>query len=187
MTIKKLLLTIFLLLGSLQAENSIGLNINADDVEASASIDFNALKDYSSGTSYLLDFQYLRTDGDNMTGIGFSGQNTFQGIEGLTLAFGLKSIFANNFFALPLTAKGVYTLPLIDSIPTTSLAVSFAYAPSVLTFRDGDNYSDLRVEADMEVIPNIHILAGYRNITTNYEYIPKTFNNGFYGGIKISF
>ena len=187
MTLKNLLLATFFLSTTLHAENSIGIDINSDDVEVLASINLNSLADYANGTTYILDVNYLHTDGDNMTRIGFSGQNTLQGVEGLTLAFGLKGVLASDFMAFPLVAKGVYTLPLNDSIPTTSLALSVAYAPSVLSFRDAQSYSDFRLEADMEVISNVHIFTGYRNIQTEYDSEDKTFNDSFYGGLKLSF
>ncbi len=187
MTIKKLLLATLLLTSTIQAENSIGIDINSDDVEVMASINLNTLADYANGTTYILDINYLHTDGDNMTRVGFSGQNTLQGVEGLTLAFGLKGVLASDFLAFPLMAKGVYILPLNNRIPTTSLSLAVAYAPSVLSFRDADSYSDFRLEADMEVISNIHIFTGYRNIKTNYETGDATFNNSFYGGLKLSF
>ena len=187
MTLKKLLLTTLLLTGSLTAQSSIGIDINDEDVEILASINLNSLANYADGTTYILDTSYLHTDGDNMSMIGVSGQNTLQGVPGLTLAFGAKVIFASDFMALPLMAKGIYTLPLNDSIPTTSLMTSFAYAPSVLSFRDGDNYSEFKLEADMEVISNVHIFTGYRNIDTDYEAGDHTFNNSFYGGLKLSF
>ncbi len=187
MTLKNLLFAILFLSTTLHAENSVGIDINSEDVEVMSSINLNSLTDYANGTTYILDINYLHTDGDNMTHIGFSGQNTLQGIEGLTLAFGLKAVLASDFMAFPLMAKGVYTLPLIDSIPTTSLALSVAYAPSVLSFRDAQSYTDFRLEADMEVISNVHVFAGYRNIQTEYDTIDKTFNNSFFAGIKLSF
>lgn len=187
MTIKNLLLATFLITGTLQAENSIGIDINSNDVEVLGSVNLNTLADYANGTTYILDVNYLHTDEDNLLGIGFSGQNTLQGVQGLTLSFGLKSVLADNFLALPLMAKGVYILPLVDSIPTTSVSLSAAYAPSVLSFRDADSYSDFRLEADMEVISNVHVFTGYRNIKTNYEAADQTFNNSFYGGLKLSF
>jgi len=187
MTIKKLLLATFLLTSSIQSQNNIGLDINADDVEVLGSINLNTFADYANGTTYILDVNYLHTDGDNMTSVGVSGQNTFQGVEGLTLAFGLKGVIADDFLAFPLMVKGVYTLPLNHSIPTTSLTLNLAYAPSVLSFREAESYSDFRLEADMEMISNVHIFTGYRNLKTNYEEGDKTFNNSFYGGLKLSF
>jgi len=187
MTLKKLLLTTLLLSGSLTAENSIGLDINNEDIEILGSVNLNSLANYADGTTYILDASYLHTDGDNMSTIGISGQNTLQGVPGLSLAFGAKVVFAEEFMAVPLMAKGIYTLPLNDSIPTTSLMSTFAYAPSVLSFRDGDSYSEFRLEADMEVISNVHIFTGYRNIDTDYEAGDHNFNDSFYGGLKLSF
>jgi len=187
MYLKKLILTTLLASGLLHAETSIGVNINDEDVEVLGEFNFNTLADYSSGTTYILNTSYLHTDGDDIATVGFSGQNTLQGVEGLTLAFGANLIFADDFMALPLMAKAIYALPLNDSIPTTSLATSFAYAPSVLTFIDGETYSEFRIEADMEVISNIHIFTGYRNIDTDYEAGDYNFNSSFYGGMKLSF
>ncbi len=187
MTIKKLLLTSFFLVNLLHAQNSIGININDEDVEVLTSVNLNTLNNYADGTTYILDASYLHTDGDNLLAVGISGQNAFQGFEGLTLAFGLKGILADDFLAFPLTAKAIYRLPLNDMVPPTSLMTSFAYAPSVLSFQDAQSYSEFRVEADMEVISNIHIFTGYRNINTEYDKNDLTFNNSFYGGLKLSF
>jgi hypothetical protein len=186
MTFKKLLLTSLFLVNILHAENSLGININSDDVEVLASVNLNSLTNYADGTTYILDLSYLHAD-DNLLAVGISGQNAFQSLEGLTLAFGLKGIMADEFLAFPLTAKAVYRLPLNAMIPPTSLITSFAYAPSVLSFQDAESYTEFRVEADMEVISNIHIFTGYRNIDTEYERTDKTFNSSFYGGLKLSF
>lgn len=187
MYFKKLFLTSLLSLGFLQAQSSIGIDINDEDLEVQAAIDLNAFADYSDSTAYLADGYYLHTDGDDLFALGLSGENTLQGVEGLRLGFGAKFVFADDFTALPLLGKAIYTLPLIDSIPKTSLGATFAYAPSVLTFSDGESYTEFRMEADMEVIQNIHLFVGYRNINTEYETYDRTFNNSFYGGMKLSF
>ncbi len=187
MYLKKIIFPAILATGLLYAETSIGVNINNEDVEVTGEFNFNSLADYSSGTTYILNVDYLYSDGDNMTAVGFRGENSFQGVEGLTLALGAKFIFADDFISLPLMAKATYALPFIDTIPTTSLAASFAYAPAVLTFVDGETYSEFRFEADMEVISNIHIFTGYRNIDTDYEAGDHNFNDSFYGGMKLSF
>jgi len=187
MSIKKLFFSSLLSLGMLHAQNTIGLNINSDDLEVLAAMNLNTFADYSDSTTYVVDASYLHTDSDNLSTIGLSGENTFQGVEGLALAFGAKLVFADNFFALPLFGKASYALPLNDSIPTTSISTSLAYAPSVLSFSDAESYTEFRIEADMEVISNIHLFTGYRNIDTEYDRYDKTFNDSFYGGIKLSF
>ncbi len=187
MAINKLFLAALLFTGSIMAETSIGININNEDVEILGEFNFNTLADYSSGTTYILNTGYLYTDNDHLVTVGFSGQNSLQGVEGLTLAFGAKLVFAEDFMALPLMAKANYILPIIDTIPTTSLVASFAYAPSVLAFMDAEKYSEFKFETNMEVISNIHIFAGYRSIDTDYETGDHNFNDSFYGGMKLSF
>lgn len=187
MYFKKLFLTTLFSVGLLHAQSNVGLNINNEDLEVSASIDLNALTYYSDSTSYSLDASYLHTDGDNLTTVGVSAESTFQGVEGLSLGLGIKSVFADDFISIPFLAKARYTLPLHYNIPTTSLATSLAYAPSILTFSDGESYMEFRAEADMEIITNVHLFAGYRNIHTEYDTNDLTFNNSFYGGMKLSF
>lgn len=187
MYLKKLCLISFFSFGLLYAQSGIGLNVNNEDLEVRASIDLNALTYYSDSTSYTLDASYLHTDGDNLTTLGVSAESTFQGVEGLALGLGIKSVFTDDFMALPFFAKAKYRLPFNYSVPPTTLSTSLAYAPSVLSFRDAENYTEFRVEANMEIITNVHLYTGYRNIDTDYEMHDHTFNDSFYGGMKLSF
>ncbi len=191
--LRKLLFGTLLITGFLQAETSIGLDINDEDVELIGEINFNSLTDYSSDTTFVISGNYLYSGGnDNDNGehlftLGFSGQNSLQGMEGLSVALGAKAVFADSYMALPLFVRANYALPLIDTIPTTSFFADFAYAPSVLTFSDGETYTEFRLGADMEVISNTHVFVGYRNIDTDYSYGDYNFNDSFYGGLKLSF
>ena len=187
MVFKKLFLTTFFTLGIVYAQNNIALNINDEDLEVAASVDLNALSYNSDTTSYFIDGSYLHADGDNLVTVGLSAESKFQGAEGLTFGLGIKSVFADDFIAIPFLAKAKYTLPFSYSIPTTSLTTSLAYAPSVLAFSDAESYMEFRVEANMEVVNNVHIFGGYRNIDTEYDTFDHTFNNSFYGGMKLSF
>jgi hypothetical protein len=190
---KKLFLATLLFTGFLHAETSIGLDINNEDVELIGEVNFNSLADYSSGTTFVIRGTYLyaggndNDDGEHLLTLGFSGQNSLQGMEGLSVALGAKAVFADDYMALPLFIRANYALPLIDTIPTTSFFADFAYAPSVLTFSDGESYTEYRIGADMEIISNTHIFVGYRNIDTDYTYGDYNFNDSFYGGLKLSF
>ena len=190
---KKILFTTLLLTGFIKAETSIGLDINNEDVELLGEINFNSLADYSSDTTFVISGSYLyaggndRDDREHLLTLGFSGQNSLQGMEGLSVALGAKAVFADSYMALPLFIRANYALPLIDTIPTTSFFADFAYAPSVLTFNHGDSYTEYRLGADMEIISNTHIFAGYRNIDTDYTHRDYNFNDSFYGGLKLSF
>ncbi len=185
--IKNILLTTFLLTGVISAESSVGLDINSEDVEVLGTFNLNSTIGYTGGTSYVIDTSYLHNDINDLFTIGLSGENALEAAPGLIFGFGFKTAFAEDFMAIPLLGKVKYILPFDSDIPTTSFLASFAYAPSVLTFLDGDTYSELRLEADMEVISNIHVFTGYRNIDTNYEFVDYNLNDSFYGGLKLSF
>jgi hypothetical protein len=180
----KLLINILLLSGSLYA-GSLGLNINDEDVEIRATIDMSAA--IGNGIDYLIQTSYLHTEEDDLFKIGFGASNTFQGADGLTLTLGLEGVFADNYAALPLFGEASLRLPFDADIPATSLMTRIDYAPSVLTFSDGEKYLEYRFQADMEVIRNIHIFAGYRNIDTDYETYDYTLNDSWYGGLLWKF
>jgi len=165
----------------------VGIDINNKDVEVITSFSLDQLNYYTDGTNYVIDANYLHTDNNTLTTIGISGENAFQGLQGLSLSFGLKAAIASDFLALPLYAKATYRLPLNDRIPPTYLTTSLAYAPSVLSFSDAKSYTEFRLEADMEVISNIHIFTGYRDINTKFVNTVKTWDNHFYAGLKFSF
>jgi len=185
--IKKLLLSTLLFTGIAHTEASIGLDINDEDVELLAAYNFNSAIGYSGGTSYIADISYLHNEIDNLFTLGLSGENALEAAPGLIFGFGFKAAFAEDFMAFPLLGKVRYVLPFDSDIPTTTFLASYAYAPSVLTFSDGENYSELRLEGDIEVISNIHVFAGYRNIDTDYETYDYKLNDKLYGGLKLSF
>ena len=184
---KKLLLSTLLLTGISHAESSIGLDINTDDVELLGAFNLNSSIGYTGGTSYLIDASYLHNENDDLFTLGLSGENSLEAAPGLIFGFGFKAAFSEDFMAFPLLGKVKYILPFDGDIPTTSILASYAYAPSVLTFLDGDTYSEFRCDADMEVISNIHVFVGYRNIYTDYETYEYQLNDSYYGGLKLSF
>jgi hypothetical protein len=170
---------------TLKAGNSVGLNINSQDLEVQTSVDM--FSSYEGDTNYVLDGSYLHTQHNNLLRVAFTGENSFENVEGLSMGFGVKTIFTNRFMSLPLFAKANFLLPFENRLPNTSLKTSFAYAPSILNFIDAKTYKEFKLEADMEVISNIHLYTGYRNINTEYKTYNKTFNDSFYGGMKLSF
>ena len=187
MHLKKLILATCLLTNTLMAETSVGLNINEEDLEISAEFNINEMAVFSSGTRYILSMNYLYMDEDHLATVGLSGENSLQGIEDLSMAFGAKLVYRNNFLALPLMAKAKYILPFTDSVPMTSMIATVAYAPSVLAFSDAASYTEFRLEANMEVISNIHLFTGYRNIDTDYVEKDDKFNESLYLGMKLTF
>ena len=170
------------------SQSTVGLNINTDDFELEGAMDINAFTEYSNGTTYMIDANYINAENDSLFGAGFSAHNSFQGMEGLSLGLGAKLVFLEDYIALPLMAEASYALSLIDMIPTTSLSARLLYAPSVLSFSDAENYFEFRAEAAMEVIHAVSIYVGYRDIEIQYiDSEEETFSDGFYAGLKMSF
>lgn len=187
MILKKLLVSTLLFTSVLSAENSIGLDINSDDVELLADYSLNSVVGYIGGTNYQVGMSYLHNENDDLFTLAVSGENSLEAAPGIILGFGFKATFAEDFMALPLLARVKYILPFDSDIPKSSLLASVAYAPSVLTFSDGEKYYEFRLEAEMEVISNIYVFTGYRNIDTDYETRDYNLNDNFYGGLKLSF
>jgi len=185
--IKKLLLSTLLLTGFINARGSIGLDINSEDVELLGAYSLNDNIGYTGGTNFIIDGGYLHNSKDDLFTLGLQGENALKAAPGLIFGFGFKVAFAENFMAAPLFCKVKFILPFDSDIPTSTLMASYTYAPSVLTFSDGDSYSELRLEGDVEVISNIHIFAGYRNINTDYKTYDYKLNDSFYGGLKLNF
>jgi len=189
MNLRKLLFSTLLLSSTLLfSQSMIGLNVNDEDFELEGSVDITNIANYDNGTTYMVNANFISTNIEELATIGFSANNTFQGVDGLSIALGMDLVFLEDYWASPLLIKASYALPLIETIPTISLSGRFLYAPSVLSFDKAENYYEFRTEAGMEVISSVSIYMGYRNIEATYiDVSNKTFNDSFYGGLKIGF
>jgi hypothetical protein len=177
------------------SRTTVGLNINTEDFEVEGAMDITTFSEYTNGTIFIADANFINTEYDSLFGIGLGAYNSFQGMERLNLGLGVKYIYIEDFMAFPLMVEASYGLPLIDAIPTVSLSAAMLYAPSALSFDEAENYFEFRVEAGIEVISSVGIYIGYRDIEV--EYIDdfserssdsfETFNSSFYGGLKMSF
>jgi hypothetical protein len=169
------------------------MNLNSENIELQSSWDVLNLTDYTNGTHYSFDANYLHTDSDSFTQgehliqVGFFAQNTFHNSQSLFLSFGMKTILTEDYIALALGGKAKYILDLGVDVPPSSINAEISFAPSLLSFIDADSYMDFRLEADMEIIPNILIYGGYRHIDTEYIQYSETLNDNFYAGMKITF
>ncbi len=195
MPFNKLLSLLLLSTVLLFSRTTVGLNINTEDFEVEGAMDITAFSEYTNGTIFIADANFINTEYDSLFGIGIGAHNSFQGMEGLNLGLGVKYVYIEDFMALPLMIEASYGLPLIDAIPTVSLSATILYAPSALSFDEAENYFEFRAEAGIEVISSVAIYVGYRDI--EIEYLPsfsenfnssfETFNSSFYGGLKMSF
>lgn len=193
---KKTVIAALLATSILSAESGGGVNVNEKDVEVEASLDSRNLAAFqTSSTLFLGDFNFLKTDNHKLIGLGVAANNKVEGLIGVEMSFGAKFIWAevgadnNNFTSVPLMAKLRYTLPpLMFSIPPVAVEVKGLYSPGSLSFGNSEGYSEFRVAGDIEVIENVRIYAGYRNIHTKHSDLSNDlFNTGFYAGLKATY
>ncbi len=182
---KFIFITLFLSTSILFSQSTIGVNVNDEDFEVEGSVD---ISDYGNGTIFMINANFIETKFNSLAGIGFTANNSFQGVDGLNLSLGINMILLEDYGAIPLMIKASYVLPLIQEIPTVSVSAKFAYAPSVLSFDEADDYFEFRTEASMEMINAVSVYLGYRDIEAGYTTLKSdTFNDSFYGGLKLSF
>ena len=191
---KKTIITTLLSSAILLAESGVGININDKDVEVEGTVDSRNLAALqTTSTIYQADFNFLNADKEKLLGAGIFATNKIEGLVGVEMGFGAKLIWAevgdSDFTSLPLMVQLRYTLPpLMYSIPPVALEAKGLYAPSVLSYGDSEDYSEIRLSADMEMIENVKVYAGYRNIHTSYKGVSRDlFNTGFYAGLKFTY
>ena len=180
----------------LMAESGVGININDEDLEIEGVLDSRNLAALqTSSTIYQADFNFLNINSDTkLLGAGIGATNKVEGLEGVELTFGAKMIWSevgNNkdFVSLPLMGKLRYEFPpLMYNIPPIALEAKALYAPGALAFGDSEKYSEIRFAGDIEMIENVRIYAGYRNIHTGYKGVDKElFDNSYYAGLKFTY
>jgi hypothetical protein len=199
--LKKILIASLLTSGVVSAQSAVGINVNKDDLEIEGTLDSrNLAMLQTSSTIYLADFDFINIEDNDkkarLIGAGVGATNKLEGVDGVELTFGAKLIISNVednnkeidkwFSAIPLTAMIRYSFPpLMFNIPPIALEGKVLYAPGALSFGDSDSYSEVRFSGDIEMIENVRVYAGYRNIITGYpsdtNYV---FSNGFYAGFK---
>jgi len=193
--LKKIAFTTLFSSALLLAESGVGLNINENDLEIEGILDSRNLKSLqTSSTVYQADFNFLDIDDKSqLIGAGIGATNKVEALEGVEVTLGAKFIWAEvgdeNFAGVPLMGKIRYTFPpLMYNIPPVSLEGKVLYAPRVLTVGDSNEYREVRFSGDIEVIENVRIYAGYRNIHADYTNISKDlFDTGYYAGLKFTY
>jgi len=192
---KKTIMTTLLSSAILLAESGGGLNINEKDLELEAVLDSRNLEAFqTTSTIFQAEANFLNIDDKKKSiGVGVGATNKLEGIEGVELTLGAKFVWAEvaeeDFTSLPLMLKVRYNFPpLMFNIPPVSVESKVLYAPKVLSFGDSEAYREFRVNAEMEMIQNVKIYAGYRNIQAEYKGVDDSlFDTGFYGGLRFSY
>jgi len=170
--VKKTIITTLLSSAILFAESGAGLNINEKDLEVEAFLDSRNLEAFqTTSTIFQAEANFLNIDEKaKSVGVSVGATNKLEGIEGVELTLGTKFVWAevgsnDDFTALPLMAKVRYNFPpLMFNIPPIAVESKLLYAPKVLAFGDSEAYREFRLNAEIEMIENVKVYAGYRNI-----------------------
>lgn len=165
---------------------SVGLNINADDLEIEGRSSVGFVSNDPLYRNFYVDANFINAD-DTLFGLGFFVENSPVNYQNITFSIGLRTIFTDHgksdFTAVPIMV-GAKARMYLGNLPKSNLGVKVAYAPTPLTFQDADSYFEYRIEADMSIIDNVNVYIGYRNIDTDYENANFNYNDSAYIGFK---
>lgn len=180
------------------AANQAELNVNNKELEGQIRIDMKQMG-ISSLEGSFIGARILNGDESNSDRIGntkplmevsFLVQRPVEQVPGLAIGLGIKGEYTkfdgNHYAAIPLGIEADMKLPFADTIPFY-VGGALYYAPSVLSFRDGEDYLETRIHLDVEPIKNARIELGYRMIDTNVKNRDVTYNDAWYFGMRIDF
>lgn len=180
------------------AANQAELNVNNKELEGQIRIDMKQMGLQSLEGSYV-GARILNGDEDNsdrirntdpLMEVSFMVERPVEGVPGLAVGLGIKGEYTefdgDTYAAIPLGIEADMKLPFSDSIPFY-VGGALYYAPSVLSFRDGEDYLETRIHFDVEPIKNGRIEVGYRMIDTNVKHRDVTYNDAWYLGMRIDF
>jgi hypothetical protein len=194
--LKKIILTI-LVSSSAFAAHQVGVNVNDREVGGEIRLDMgrmgNAMNNAYIGARFLNgDNNNSKTivDPDPLMEVSFMVMRPVQGVQGLKLGLGIKGeyteIDGERYAAIPLGIEAELRLPINTPFPFY-LNGAFYYAPSVLSFKEGDGYMETRIGLDVEPIENARFGVGYRIIDTDLKTRDVTYNDAWYFGMRLDF
>ena len=162
---------------SVFAMHSAELNINDKDLEFGARFDMGQFSDNTEPDTVFIGAKLLHADYSNSDYTNSSQMHDFVEMNflmkrkvsdiGLSIGLGIKVNNTEKFTTVPLGVETAYKLPIKIAIPMY-ISGSLYYAPEALSMIDAKNFLEYRIQFDAEVIKNGRIIAGYRNIETNY-------------------
>jgi len=189
------------------AMHTFEININEKDLGLSGKYDIGQYNNKVEPGTTFVGVRYLKGSEDNGNMLErhpFSEINFLKVKEisntGISLGLGVKVNTTvidkkTNFKSIPLGLEVVYALPNVEIIPVTVNASAY-YAPEVLSLDDAVQFSQINLNARLEVIENGLIVLGYRKmdmkLSTPTEEdsehtTSRTYNDSFYLGFKFAF
>ena len=180
------------------AANQAEINLNNKEIEGQVRFDMSKSGMNAPEGAYL-GVRILNGDESNSDRIGnidplmevsFMVQRPVEQVPGLAIGLGIKGEYTkfdgDDYAAIPLGLEADMKLPFVDVIPVY-VGGALYYAPSVLSFRDGDDYFETRIHLDVEPIKNGRIEVGYRMIDTDVKNRDVTYNDAWYLGMRLDF
>jgi hypothetical protein len=194
---KKIIMSV-LVSSAVFAANQAEINVNSKEVEGQVRFDLSKSGMNTVEGAYL-GGRILNGDESNSDRIGkinplmevsFMVQRPVEAVPGLSLALGLKGEYTklagHDYAAIPLGIEADMKLPISISMPLY-VGGALYYAPSVLTFQDGEEYLETRIHLDIEPIHNGRLEVGYRTIDTDLKNQNVTYNDAWYFGMRLDF
>lgn len=187
-----------LLIGtSLFAAHHVGVNVNDKEVGGEIRLDMgrmgNAMSNGYIGARFLngdSNNSKTITDPDPLMEVSFMTMGHVNGVPRLKVGLGIKASYTeidgSRYAAIPLGVEAELRLPLNAPFPLY-LNGALYYAPSVLSFKEGDGYMERRIGIDMEPIANARLGIGYRIIDTDLKLRDVTYNDAWYFGMRLDF
>ncbi len=194
--LKKLFLTVWMGMSAFAA-HQIGVNVNDQEVGGEIRLDMgrmgNAMSNAYIGARFLNgDNNNSKTiaDPDPLMEASFMVMQPVRGVEGLKVGLGIKAVYteidSRRYAAVPLGVEAELQLPINTPFPFY-VNGAFYYAPSVLSFKEGDGYMETRIGVDAEPIENARVGVGYRIIDTDLKSRDVTYNDAWYFGMRLDF
>ncbi|MBV5284421.1 MAG: hypothetical protein JZU53_18510 [Paludibacter sp.] len=194
---KKILLGALISTASFAA-NQAELNVNNHDLEGQVRLDMKQMGFSSLEGSYvgarILNGDESNSDRinntDPMMEVSYMVQRQVEEVSGLAIALGIKGEYTKfdgeKYAAIPLGIEADMKLPFVDFMPFY-VGGALYYAPSVLSFKDADDYFETRIHFDVVPIQNGRIEIGYRMIDTDVKNRDVTYNDAWYLGMRLDF
>lgn len=137
-----------------------------------------------------LDLGLLYTDNNDLVGLvgiqvrGEAGS----GSPGLSASVGLRfyGVSTDNYdvMAIPLGLGAEYAFP---SLSRLKLGGSIYYAPDIITFSDGENFTAFDARVGYEILPQASVFIGYRRIKADSTLGPEiNVDKGGYVGLMMT-
>lgn len=194
--LKKIVLMALISSGA-YAAHQIEANVNDKEVEGQIRLDMGRMGNAMSNT--YIGARFLNGDNNNsqtindpdpLMEVSFMVMRPVQGVRGLKLGLGIKGeyteIDGRRYAAIPLGAEAELQLPINSPFPVY-LGGALYYAPSALSFKEGDGYLETRIHLDVEPIDNGRLEVGYRKIDTDLKNTNITYNDSWYFGMRLDF